>query len=116
MPFLKFCLYDLLILSRLYPSALTSPVWLEALPPPLEAVVVAVAAVVPWALVVPASAVAEAMVVHLHSLLVVAGKSNETFQDVEQVLTCSTVTVEATVAAVAEATLLTDEPASHRVE
>ncbi|KAH0358165.1 hypothetical protein KCU83_g50, partial [Aureobasidium melanogenum] len=83
----------------LYLSALTSPVWPEVLPPPPEAVAVAVVAVVLWALVVLASAVAEAMaVVHLHLLLVVA------------------VIVEATVAAVAEATLLTDELASSHSE
>lgn len=79
------------------------------LPLPPEAVAAAVVAAVLWALVVLASAVVEAMAVHLHSLLVVAGTSDKFLTYMQVTLTCFTATVEATVAAVAEVTLLTDD-------
>lgn len=66
-----------------------------------------VVVVVPWALaVLLAVALAAA---HLHSPLAVAGKSIIIFAHIEQVLTSFTATVEATVVAVAGATLPTDE-------
>ena len=69
---IPFC-HHVLTLSRLYPSALTSPALPEVLPPLPEAVAVDAVAVVLWA---SAVLLAEALAVHLHSPLAVAGKSN----------------------------------------